>query len=50
MDGHRLEFIYYLRKKTGSYILNTYNQPPSRKAEWIIFYEKRVLSEWFRDR
>jgi hypothetical protein len=23
MDGHRLEFIYYLRKRAGSYIAKT---------------------------
>jgi hypothetical protein len=32
MDGHRLEFIYYLRKKTGIFILNTYISPSSSKS------------------
>jgi hypothetical protein len=25
-------------------------EPTPRRAEWIIFFEKRVLFEWFRDR
>jgi hypothetical protein len=23
---------------------------PERRAEWILFFEKRVLFEWFKDR
>jgi hypothetical protein len=25
-------------------------QPSPRKAEWIIFFEKRVVFKWFRER
>jgi len=49
-----IEYIDSLRDQ-AAFIVNIFvslrlGDPKPRKAEWIIFFEKRVLFEWFRDR
>jgi hypothetical protein len=57
---YKTAIVNYLRAR-GVFIMNNLYQPPApltgrrvestpQKAEWIIFFKKRVLFEWFRDR
>ena len=54
--GQGFLFIMVTRSRfEGVYIKKLFirfrlGEPASHRAEWIFFFEKRVLFEWFRDR